>query len=192
MSNLKDKMWLTCKARMISEKRYRLYDVTSHLFLTYISLLMIVASVFFDELALEVPNFRIITIILALFLFATSLIIYGFKFSEMANKHRDCYLKLQGLEQDFDHQSDPGSAYQEILSCYPNHAQRDFEDLVLARTCFGKSNLQSGEKEITWTISMLLKKIIRIFGFCLLILSPPILVTFLFLKSFIIDIIAIQ
>ena len=110
----------------------------------------------------------------------------------MANKHRDCYLKLQGLEQDFDQQSDPGIAYQEILSCYHNHAQKDFEDLVLARTCFGKDKLQSGEKEITWTILMLLKKIFRIFGFWLLILAPIFLVTFLFLKSFLISIIGIQ
>lgn len=142
MSNLKDKIWLTCKTRMHSEKRYRLYDMTSHLFLSYMSLLMIVASVFSKELAFEVPHFNIITIILALFLFTTSLIIYGFRFSEMANKHRDCYLKLQGLEQNLDQQSDPGIAYQEILTCYPNHAEMDFEDLVLARTFFGNSKLK--------------------------------------------------
>ena len=187
MSSLRDKIWLTCKIRMFSERRYRLYDVTSHLLLSYMSLLIIVAFVFSDELGSEVPHFDKIAITLALFLFTTSLIIYGFRFSEMANKHRDCYLKLQGLEQNFDQQSDPGTAYQEILSCYPNHAQRDFEDLVLDRTCFGNRRVHSGEEEITWTGWMLLKKVIRFFAFWFLILVPLLLVTFLFLRPFLSD-----
>lgn len=189
MSNLKDKIWLTSKTRMFSEKRYRLYHLTSHLCLTYMSLLIIITSVFSGELALVVQYLDKIIITLALLLFTTSLIIYGFGFSEMANKHRDCYLKLQGLEQNFDEQSDPGAVYQEILSCYPNHAQRDYEDLVLDRTLFGTRRLQSGEENINWTVWMLLKKVIRVAAFgvvILVILALPFVLHFSFISLFLV------
>ncbi|MCB7130127.1 MAG: SLATT domain-containing protein [Candidatus Brocadiales bacterium] len=187
MSILKDRIWITCKTRMFSEKRYRWYDLASHFFLTYMSLLIIVAFVFSNELVLAVPHFDKITITLALFVFTTSLIIYGFRFSEMANKHRDCYLKLQHLERTFDQQSDPEAAYQEILSCYPNHEQRDYEDLVLDRTFFGKRGLKIGEERIKWTYWLLLKKAIRFVVFWFLILAPPLSVSTFFLLPFLSD-----
>ena len=184
MSNLKDRIWVTSRSRVFSENRYRLYDLTSHLFLTYMALLMIIASVFSKELGLVVRHFEKITILLALFLFTTSLVIYGFRFSEMAGKHRDCYLKLQGLELNFDGLSDPSTLYQEILSCYPNHAQRDYENFIIDRTLFKAAKLTVDKEAISWTKWMLLKKVVRIAAFWFLVLAPPFSITYLFSSPF--------
>lgn len=184
MSILKDRIWITCKTRMYSERRYRLYDVTSHIFLSYMSLLIIIAAVFSDELSKSVSHFGAITIILSLFLFATTLIVSGFKFSETANKHRDCYLKLQNLEQTFDQHADAAAAYDQILNLYPNHAQRDYEALVLDRTLFGRGSLMSGQTKITWDYWILFKKISRFISFWVLIISVPLYISYLFLWPF--------
>lgn len=168
---------------MFSERRYRLYDRTSHLFLTYMSLLMIIAVIFSGELADSVPHLNEIRITLALFVFTTSLIIYGFKFSEIADKHRNCYLKLQALGQNFEKETDPAQAYQDILSDFPNHASWDYDDLILDRTLFRKSKLNVGDTEITWTVWILLKKVIRLFVFGISILILPVSVTALFFSG---------
>lgn len=183
MSNLEDKIWITGKTRIFSEKRYRLYDVTSHLCLTYMSFLMIVASVFSKEIAAVLPHFDKITITLALFLFTMSMVIYGFKFSLIANQHRDCYLKLQALEQNFGQLLDPGAAYQEILTGYPNHSSWDYESLILERSLFGNGVLKSGGEEIKWTYWILLKKIFRLTVFLTLIIVPPMYVTYHFVLA---------
>ena len=45
-----DKIWLTSKARMQAEIRYKIYSLTSHLLLSYYALLMIIFSVFSDSI----------------------------------------------------------------------------------------------------------------------------------------------
>ncbi len=168
---------------MNSERRYRLYDITSHLFLTYMSFLLIISSVFSDELRLTIEYLDKITATLALFIFTTSLIIYAFKFSERADKYRECYLRLQGLEQSFDNEKDAVGAYQEILSGYPNHSPTDYEDLVLDRTFFGNRTLQTDGEPIKWTSWMLLKKVLRFITFWLVVLAPPCVTTLIFVLS---------
>lgn len=158
---------------MFSEKRYRTYDIASNIVQTYMAVLMLAASVFSDELRATVPLFDKITIVLSLFLFGSSLIIYGFRFVETANKHRDCYLKLQRLIESYERQSDPGAAYHDILAQFPNHAPRDYEDFVLSGTLFDRKTLKIGDKAITWTAWMLISKVMREAVFWLLILILP-------------------
>ena len=180
MSNLKDRVWLTSKSHIFAEVRFNLYDVTSHIFLTSMSLLMIIAAIFYQEFATHIPYFDKITVTISLIIFTTSLIIYGFKFKEIANLHRECYLKLQALEREFDNNPEPEKIYQTILDQYPNHSPRDYEELILARTCFGNETLSNGGREITWTFWMLLMKAIRFVIFWGLIFGPPLLAAMLF------------
>jgi len=182
-NNLRDKIWITCKTRMVSERRYRTYDTASHLFLTYMSVLMIAVSLFSDQIRSEIPYFDKVAIAIAVALFATTLVVSGFKFSDAANKHRECYLKLQYLDENFDTVADVAKKYNEILLNYPNHAQRDYETLVLNRTLFSSRNMKIGDEEITWSVWMLVGKLIRFAGFASLIIALPLSVTILFVTS---------
>lgn len=170
---------------MISEKRYQRYDLMSHLFLSYMSALVIFASIFSQELAAAVPQFHKIAIVLSLALFTTSIIIYGFRFSDRATAYRHCYLKLQSLEESFDSQPDPASAYDRILAAYPNHAQSDYEDLILNRTLFANRKLQVGDETLTWTWFVLIKRTACLLTFWFVVLGPPLFFTTLFALPFI-------
>lgn len=185
MSNLKDKIWITYKTRTFSEKRFRLYDRCSHLSLAYMSLLMILATVFSEKLAKAVPHFDVIIITVPLFLFTVTLIILGYRYSRTADDFRECYLKLQALEQNFDNEDDPIGAYHNILACYPNHSPWDYENLVLERTLFGNETLHIGDMPIKWRPWMLLRKVLRTVAFYLFVGILPISVTYLLLQPFI-------
>lgn len=184
MNDLKDKIWLTAHARMVSEQRYRQYDLASHLFLSYMSLLMIVSVIYSNELQGRIPHFEKISLIISLLIFSTSLIMYGFKFSETASSYRECYLKLQSMLNSFDSYSDAGSKYDEILSACRNHASADFEALVIERTLFKKCGLSSGGKEIRWDILMLLKYITRRLAFSATCIGIPLATTLFLVRPF--------
>ena len=73
MNTLKDRIWITAKTRMISERRYRRYELVSHILLAYLSFLLIASSLFNEDLSRYVPYFDKINIVISVFLFAASL-----------------------------------------------------------------------------------------------------------------------
>ena len=77
-------VWLTLKARILAEKRYRLYENVSHLLLCWLSLSVIVGV--YSRGLIESPSelFDIYTTILSVFVFAFSVIIFTFRFGETA------------------------------------------------------------------------------------------------------------
>lgn len=184
MENIRDRVWLTARIRMTAEDRYRLYDIVSHIFLSYMSMLMIIATVLADDLSKGVRHFGAITISLTIFVFTASLIVAGFRNRERANQHRDCYLALQSLLDSCSEDAELSRKYHEILPQHPNHSPRDHDDLVLNRTLFGNTPLWNGENKITWSWPMIIRKICRFSFFWALTLSPPISVTALFICSY--------
>lgn len=177
MDNLKDKIWLTSRSRVYAEKRLRLYNLTFQALLTYMSVLMIGASVFSDELRVTVQYFDKIRICLSVSLLVVSLVIVASRFSENANMYRKCYLELDNLYLNFEKEPNPGQKYQEILFDSPNHADRDYENMVISRTLVENKTLNSGKESIKWTWGMVAAKAGRWILYWGLVLSIPVVIT---------------
>jgi len=187
MQDLKDKIWITARTRMITEQRYKRYDIRSHLFISYMSLLMILTTIFSEDLSSVVPYFRQLEVVIPLALFAASLIVYGFKFGDCAHQFRECYLKLQSLYEKFDKTSDPTSEYEEILQRYPNHAESDYEELIIKRTLFDRQKISSGGVNHKWTYWMIAKWLGRVTWFWFFVVGLPLTITAHFLLSMIVN-----
>lgn len=176
-----DNIWLTSKTRMRSEVRYKLYSVVSHLLLSYFSVVIIGISILSEELEERVEHLSQINTLIALGLFATSLIVYGFKFEETARLHRECYLRLQELLSSNCAENEKIERYNRILLGYPNHAERDYDSLVIRRTLLNNMTLSNSKGPVTYTIPMIISWIARGIGFWTFLASLvliPILVLF--------------
>jgi len=184
MADLADKIWITAHSRMYSEKRYKIYDISSHIFLSYLSLLLIVGSIFSKDLGGYLAHFDKLMVTLSLLVFTTSLIIYGFKFGEKSNQYRECYLKLQALGQNLKNVNSPEQEYASILECYPNHPDRDYHDFIISKTLIDRGTITSGGENISWTLWMLGTKIIRIVTYWGLLFLPPIFISYFFAQPF--------
>ena len=152
-----DNIWITAHTRMQAEKRYKRYSLASHLLLSYYAFLMILLSVFSDFIKTSIPLSQI-NIALAIAVFSASLIVYGFKFGETAQLHRECYLRLQKLLALVDSEPEMIAQYHEIIEGYPNHSAHDFDDLVIERTLIKNDILRNSNGPIQWTVLMLVRK----------------------------------
>ncbi|WP_333827574.1 SLATT domain-containing protein [Pararhodobacter sp.] len=157
--------WITSKSRMYAEKRLRLYDWVAHLLLSWLSLSVIAWSV----VRSSVENGVLIdlyTAILSVFVFAFSVIVFGFKFGENAAQHRECYLRLQKLLDSGASLDEFTQQYHEILAGYGNHGSWDYESVVLSLTLLNKREGQERAMQgkdgssIVWSWPMLLKHVV--------------------------------
>lgn len=124
-----ERAWRTAKCRMRAEARFRAYDRAAHVFICYYSFLLIAAAIFAPELSTCVPYFDKLNITLSVLVFALSLMLSGYKWSETADKHRACYLALHKLQARVG--DDISSDYADLLELYPNHAPMDDSDLIV-------------------------------------------------------------
>jgi hypothetical protein len=132
---LRDKMWKTSKCRMRAETRYRRYHLAAHFFVSYYSLLVILASLFATELSAFLPSPDKIIIALSIAVFSWSLVLFGFRFSETADKHRECYLRIQRLL-DTGASTDLAAEYHATIEHYPNHDSSDYNNLLVENAVF--------------------------------------------------------
>lgn len=165
-----DNIWLTSKARMQAETRYKTYSLTSHLLLSYYALLMVVYSIFSDSITTSLSLAQI-NIALSTAIFGVSLIVYGFKFGQTAQLHRECYLRLQRLIALVDDEHELKVQYHEIIAGYPNHSAKDYDDLIIDRTFMKNESIYNSNGSVNWTNSMLGWKIIRLLTFWLIIIN---------------------
>ncbi|WP_083464290.1 SLATT domain-containing protein [Phaeobacter sp. 11ANDIMAR09] len=154
---VKDRIWITCKSRIYAERRFRRYDVISHLALSMLSIIVIAITLLRDLLPAEVP-LDAYTVVYSVFILAASIIVFGFKFGEIATLHRECYLRLQRLHDSNENASELLQQYHDILSSYPNHSDTDYESLVIGRTFPNKKNMHSPTgTPISWSFWMLVR-----------------------------------
>ncbi|MBY3755755.1 SLATT domain-containing protein [Azospirillum formosense] len=174
MSAVRDRIWITSKTRMISERRYLSYDLAAHIMINTVSVVLLLTSIYPDEIGAVVPGLSKINVASSLLLFAATLIIYGFKFGERAARHRECYLKLQRLIEDDMPASEMASKYSAALECYPNHADRDYFDLVFERHFKMRDAIKcpGSNDRITpgyWVILSYIMRRVSFFSLCYLI-----------------------
>ncbi len=176
---LPDKIWITYKCRMLAEQRYRHYNPLSHLLTCYYSLLLIILSIFSGQIVSNPQIVQGVGITFSVVVFALSLVLYGFHFGETADKHRECYLRLQSL-----YNSNPDAVnlavkYDEIISVYPNHSPRDYRDLIVETVLNGHNPITSPGKGpslspnwLQYLEYVLRKAMFVIFGYLIHIIWP--------------------
>lgn len=130
---LSDKIWVTRKTRINSEKRLKSYALLSDISIIFYSLLIVFLSIS----GYIKPNDKInyLTICSSVSLLVISVFISSTKFTERANAMRNCYIRLHELyykviesekhndsEKLFDYQS----YYNDMLLNIENHSDYDF------------------------------------------------------------------
>lgn len=177
-SSIQDRIWVTAKCRVMAENRYKRYSVASHLLLSYYAILLVVSSTIPNILSPELEIF------VSIVTFAASLIIYGFKFDQTGSLHRDCYLRLDDLR---GQNLDDGltfERYQTLLAGFPNHADRDYEDLIIDRTLLKSKTMWDESGPVTWNGYMLFRKTIRFLFFWITILSLACIPAYVVISKF--------
>ena len=157
ISKIKNRIWITAKSRIYSEKRFRRYDVASHLLLVLLSLTVITITLL-DASHSSQEQIDTYTIIFSVFILVASIVVFGFRFGETAALHRECYLRLQQLYDSREKADEVERCYHEILAAYPNHTDFDYDCLVLGRT-FGQDGGMSKPdgSSVSWTWGMLFR-----------------------------------
>lgn len=143
MAALEDRIWTTMKTRMISESRYRLYNVAANYWITSLSLMLIIISIYGDDIQNTIPAFSKLNLALSVLIFTISIIIPGLNLTEKANRHRLCYLQLHEILNGCKTHLPLNILYQDILSIYDNHAERDYDDLIVANYCKRKKPIKA-------------------------------------------------
>lgn len=127
---IKEKIWLTSKTRMNSEIRLKRYDLYANILIISYSFTLICISIarsISPDGNLE--DFPIV--VLSLGVFTLSVIIYFADFRGKAAMFRECYLRLDKLNDTESSEEKLSESYHEILHGYPNHKDVDYYKLVV-------------------------------------------------------------
>ncbi|MER9797429.1 SLATT domain-containing protein [Mesorhizobium sp. M0142] len=89
--NVDDRIWITSRTRMISERKALRRQNYSYLLLTYYSLFVVVISAFSEYYRNYYKLFDSINISASVVVLAASLVVAGFRFEAAAMVFRDCY-----------------------------------------------------------------------------------------------------
>lgn len=131
---------------MNSESRYRRYERVFHLLLSWLSLSIIAWAVVRGSVS-QNAILDTYTAILSVFVFAFSIIIFGFRFGETAAQHRECYLRLQKLYADGQVDTNWREEYYKILDAFPNQSTADYERVIIEKTVFDGQQLYRGPND---------------------------------------------
>lgn len=181
--NLSDKIWITRKTRVYTEKRLRNYAFLSEILITLFSLFMVFLSIWNFVNSNEDINFLLICG--AISLLAISIFISSQKFVERAGSIRNCYIRLdelynkvKGCEKKQNEQllKDYIANYSDILLNVENHSNYDF---LCLRYSLRKKKETTLDVFTHWDyFQFIVEKSIRIFIVIFLFLSPIILLLF--------------
>lgn len=161
----KDNVWMTSKIRMQAEQRYRIYGLSAHLLITYYAVLLIIISVFSDYLTLMTPYLKEISLSVSIVLLVSTLVAWGFGFERTAGQHRECYLKLKRLYSELKNGKSSDLEYHDILSRYPNHLPKDYEDFIIYHRLVRRKELSDEHGPIDWSIVMIARKFLRMVSY---------------------------
>jgi hypothetical protein len=148
---------------MISERKALRNQNVSYLLVTYYSLFTVILSVFADFYSQFYRLLDQIGLSASVVVLVASLVAGGFRFEARAYMFRECYLKLQKLEGKNIGDEEKLIEYLEIIDIYPNHAEKDYYDLIVSHTYWEGKNLTIGEKAIRPTVYIWASYVVRNF-----------------------------
>ena len=174
------KRWLTKKIRMATAERYNRQHHFSHIYLTYYSIFIVGLNIFRDGQKGGFTNYDNITLILSVVVLCAAIFVYALDFSGKAREFRDCYLKIDELENSTKDPVKLEGAYDDILKMYPNHSSRDYEDYLYSEIITKGRELHDSEghlRAIPWRFRMKIlgRKTIILCLYLLAFLMPIIL-----------------
>lgn len=150
MSALREKIWLTSKARMTSERRCRTISHLMNVGVACYSLLLILVSI--DQLVTDASTrASAVSLIFSVSIFTLSLVIPALNFSGAAEKFRSCYLNLDRLLAEDISDDELARRYHDTLSHYPNHLEFDYDTMIVSSALRGR-NLTNASGELRPTI----------------------------------------
>ncbi|MBX7480898.1 hypothetical protein [Qipengyuania sp. 6D47A] len=92
-----NRIYLTYKARIKAEDRYRLYSRLANVIIIWYSFLMIVASIAISSKAISISNYEIIFAAGSIAIFASSTFLATGVLERKAAEYRACYLEMQKI-----------------------------------------------------------------------------------------------
>ena len=178
--NLSDKIWVTRKARIFTEKRLKKNALLSELFIIVFSLLMVFSSIW--NLKYPNQNINFLLICGAVALLVVSIFLSSQKFIERAHIMRNCYISLDELYLKVkNHEKSPNPEaivdyqknYNDILLNIDNHSPYDY--LCLRHSLRNNNNTTLPPFTRIDYIHFIIEKAVRILLIMLLFSSPFIL-----------------
>ncbi|WP_346897587.1 SLATT domain-containing protein [uncultured Roseibium sp.] len=160
-TNINDTIWITSRVRMIAERKALRNQNASFLAVTYYSLFSVILSIFsgfYSKLYAALDDIILSSSVVVL---VASLVAAGFRLQDKASAFRECYLKLQSLyDEELSDQEKKGK-YREIMMDFPNHAPKDYADLLVNHIFLEGKSLTSGGKELKYTKIMFVSFFLR-------------------------------
>jgi hypothetical protein len=166
IENIDDKIWITSRVRMGSERRMLRYNNWSLFLLAYYSVIVVIVSVFPAYFAAHFIHFDGISVTASVTVLVASLVVGGFRFERTASLFRDCYLSLQRLGDGAIDTETKRQRYSDILLMCPNHSDGDYYDFLVSHTYFDGKRVWSAGEDIKYTTHMVMSYYFRRAAFC--------------------------
>ena len=128
---LSDRIWLTKKCRMEAESRFNRYDYFSKFLITYYSAFILILSLY--DIIDNNVEYNISIVSASMLILIISLIITSMRFKERSLSYKQCYIKLDELQQEITKNeqdeklvSEVFKKYNDVLNLTENHSEYDY------------------------------------------------------------------
>lgn len=125
-----NRIYLTYKARINAEARFRLYARLANAVIIWYSFLMIVASLVVSSGVVSILYYETVFAAGSIAIFASSVFLATGVLEKRAEEHRACYLALQNIWNSAVQEREKLKRYNEALPRYPNHGWQDDADVI--------------------------------------------------------------
>lgn len=179
-----NRIYLTYKARIEAESRYRLYSNLANSLIIWYSFLMIVASIAVSSDEIQISYFETIFAASSIAIFASSVFLATGILQKRADEFRACYLELQRIWNSNRQEAAKMKQYNEAITRYPNHSPSDNYQVIFSTWLRGGSLFDTEGAVPTscfLIFSVLIRKIVFIAS-CLFVFLGPILLIPFFVK----------
>lgn len=166
MAEIKDsnRIYLTYKARIIAEAKFRRLSIIANLLIIWYSFLMIAISITSGSDLISISYFETILACVSVGIFASSTFLATGILQRQADSYRACYLELQQIWNSSVTEAEKMKRYGAALLRYPNHTSRDDSDLI-ASTWRRGGKLYDTTGEVPVTAAIISGSIFRSFLF---------------------------
>ncbi len=161
-----NRIYLTYKARIKAEDRYKLYSVLANAIIIWYSFLMIVATIAVSSNAISISYYETVFAAGSIAIFASSIFLATGVLGKRAAEHRACYLELQGIWNSNVQETEKLRRYGEALPRYPNHSSQDDADVIFSTWRRG-GKLFDSEGRVTFSFLTIETVIVRKLAFWL-------------------------
>jgi hypothetical protein len=163
-----NRIYLTYKARINAEYRFRLYARLANAVIIWYSFLMIAFSLAVSSKAILILYYETVFAAGSIAIFASSVFLATGVLEKRAEEHRACYLAFQGIWNSEVQEKEKLKRYNEALPRYPNHGWQDDADVIFTAWRRG-GELYDSQGKVPFSFLTLASVVIRKVAFWSLI-----------------------